>query len=114
MAPHDFQVFFFAALISALSGLGFLLRSPQPLTTRDIVSTLLNCGLLGLTGALLWYDENAKNAYQLIGWCGVAGFGGVKFVNLVSNGFTNLTKVYAKEKFGVDDFGEDAGAGKDP
>lgn len=78
-------VFVSAFLISALGGLAGLLRSTQPIHARTLAAATLYSGVMGLIIALLWYNhfEGLGNVYFLLGISGLAGIGGVSFVDLI-------------------------------
>lgn len=72
-------VFITAFLISALGGLGALLRGRRPLTWRSGTGSVLSSGLIGLIVSLLWYNhfEGKGNIYNLLGISGCVGITGM-------------------------------------
>lgn len=83
MTTEDVAVFAGAAVLAALAGLASLLRSDAEITSKRVVSSLLNSGILGLGISLLWYAKFQDNVYFLIGLCVVAGLGGMTTVDMV-------------------------------
>lgn len=84
---HDrlspFHVFLSAFSISSLGGLAAYLRSERELSTRLLVSAMLNSGLLGLAIAFCWYTyfHGRDNVYLLIGITLLSGLGGLTVVD---------------------------------
>jgi len=100
--PRDAWIFIAAFALSSVAGLACVLRSPRRITGRFLASSLLNCGLMGLIAALLWYQYSGDNPYMLLGLCGLAGIGGVSLVDLVAKVVDGVVRVYAKERWHVD------------
>ena len=78
-----FGVFVASTLVAGLSGLATLLRSATPLTTKLVVSSLLNSGMLGLGISLIWYARFADNTAFLVGICVLSGLGGMASIDVV-------------------------------
>lgn len=78
-------VFVAAFLISAIGGLGALLRGRRPLTWRAGTGSVLSSGLIGLIVSLLWYNhyEGQGNIYYLLGVSGCVGVTGMTGLDLV-------------------------------
>ena len=76
-----FGVFASSGGIASLAGLAALLRSGKPLTTRAVVSAVLNSGIMGFVIAALWYSYFQGNTYFLIGLSALAGLGGTTLVD---------------------------------
>ena len=81
---HALSVFASAFGVSACAGLATLLRFAKKLSKLSVLSALLNSGLLGLSIALIWYQNyrDEKNVYSLIGFCVLAGMGGSSVTDL--------------------------------
>jgi hypothetical protein len=99
----SFEPIFFgvAFLLSSLAGVGCMLRSPQTINLRNCLSTILNSGTLGLIVALLLYDHQRNNLFLLLGGCGLAGIGGVAFVELVSRVLQVVFVKYFEKRFNL-------------
>ena len=81
-------------LSASLAGLAALLRSHQLLTTRRIVSALLNSGFIGTIIALGWYaNYKETNLYFLIAVSVLAGLGGATTLDFVTQ--------YIQKKLGL-------------
>lgn len=84
---HIMSVSIFASAfgISAFAGLATLLRFAKKLSKLAVVSAMLNAGFLGLSIALLWYQnyQEAKNIPGLIGVCVLAGMGGSTLTDIL-------------------------------
>lgn len=111
MVFSPLEPFFFgsAFLIAAVAGVGCMLRSPQALNLRNCMSTILNSGTLGLIVALLLYDNHRDNLFLLLGGAGLAGIGGVAFVELVSRVLQATFVKYFDKKFGLSEITKDPG-----
>lgn len=83
------RLFGTTSALSSFAGLAELLRSGRPLTTRAVISAMLNSGLIGLAIGLTWYHKylGEGNIYFLIGVCVLAGLGGATFVDFASTMF---------------------------
>jgi len=79
----DHWVFFCGIfLFASLGGLAALLRSGQSITWVQIVSAILNSGIMGFIVALvLWSRFAGQDIYLLIGISAMAGFGGTTVVD---------------------------------
>lgn len=78
---HIVVTFILATLLSSFAGLAALLRTPnKPTNIKNIITYMLNSGILGLIISLLWYFKFKDNIYFLIGLCVAAGLGGLGFV----------------------------------
>jgi hypothetical protein len=82
---HALSVFASAFGVSAFAGLATLLRFAKKLSKIAIVSAMLNAGFLGLSIALIWYQNYLKseNVYGLLGICVLAGMGGSTLTDLL-------------------------------
>jgi hypothetical protein len=80
------RLFGTTSALASFAGLAELLRSGRPITTRSVVSAMLNSGLIGLSIGLVWYHKylGEGNVYFLIGVCVLAGLGGATFVDFAS------------------------------
>jgi hypothetical protein len=70
-------VFISAFGVAAFAGLAALLRSRTNPDCKNVFSTLLNSGLLGLGISLIWYTKFQDNVYFLVGICLVSGLSGM-------------------------------------
>jgi hypothetical protein len=82
---HSLAVFASAFGVSAFAGLATLLRFAQRLSWISVSSAMLNAGFLGLSIALIWYQNYLKseNVYGLLGICVLAGMGGSTITDLL-------------------------------
>lgn len=76
-------LFLLAFSISALAGLGNLLRNDRPLGARIVFSTILNSGALGLVVGMLLYTWFKDNTWFLLGLCLLAGLSGTSILNFL-------------------------------
>ena len=72
-----------AFCLSAVAGVASLLRSPNTISRRTIISSVLNSGLLGLGIGLVWLLTFRENPYALVGTCLLFGLGGYTAVDFV-------------------------------
>ena len=82
---HSLAVFASAFGVSAFAGLATLLRFARRLSWLSVSSAMLNAGFLGLSIALIWYQNYLKseNVYGLLGICVLAGMGGSTITDLL-------------------------------
>lgn len=83
---HSLAVFASAFGVAAFAGLATLLRfARRRLSRLAVVSAMLNAGFLGLSIALIWYQNycKAENIHGLIGICVLAGMGGSTLTDLL-------------------------------
>ena len=89
------QIFGFVFAVSSVAGLASLLRSSQPLTTRNVLSAFLNSGMFGLGVAVVWYEYygGAAHPWFMIGISLLAGLGGTSMldfaIQLAQSSFTS-------------------------
>ena len=70
-----------AFLVASMGGIAAVLRSGHPLTTRLVLATILNSGLVGLTiGLLLWNRYGGQDPYFIFGVSALAGLGGASTI----------------------------------
>lgn len=91
--PNDYdplRLFEATSALSSFAGLAELLRSGRPITTRAVLSAMLNSGLIGLAIGLVWYHKflGDGNVYFLVGVCVLAGLGGATFIDFAISSFT--------------------------
>lgn len=82
---HALLVFASAFGAASFAGLATLLRFARRISKLSVISAMLNSGFLGLSIALIWYQNyrDAKNVYGLIGICVMAGMGGSTLTDLL-------------------------------
>lgn len=82
------QVLLSCFSLASFGGLAQLLRSGYRLRWRNVIAALLYSGLCGLIIGLLWFHHfggsRHDNHYFLIGVSGLAGVGGVSFLDFVA------------------------------
>lgn len=76
-------LFLLAFAVSALAGLGQVLRGNRPLTPRGVFSAGLNSGALGLVVGMLLYTWFKDNTWFLLGLCLLAGLSGMSILNFI-------------------------------
>lgn len=76
-------LFIAAFLISAMSGVAALLRTPQALTIRALLSAFLNAGAIGLAIAMVLFTYFKDNTWFLLGLCMLAGLGGMTLIGFL-------------------------------
>jgi hypothetical protein len=100
-------LFFLAFVISALAGLGNLLRSDKRLTTRLMISAVLNSGALGLVVSMLLYSWFKDNTWFLLGLCLLAGLSGASILNfivmIIRRGGADIEIIIAPKRGGTDE-----------
>lgn len=87
VASTPWGVFISAFGVASFAGLAALLRSGTALTYINVLSAIMNSGIMGLGIALLWYTKFQDNIYFLIGVCVLAGLGGASMVEFVVAAF---------------------------
>lgn len=86
------MTFAFIFLGGSLGGLAALLRTNKNLSWRNIVSAMLNSGIITLVIGLVWYKQYAEtNLYFLLGVSLLAGLGGATTIDFVT--------LYIRQKF---------------
>jgi len=82
---HALSVFLSAFGAASFAGLATLLRFGKKISKLSVLSAMLNSGFLGLSIALLWYQNyrKAENIYGLVGICVLAGMGGSTLTDIL-------------------------------
>lgn len=92
-----YTLFGFAFGISSFAGLAALLRSGKSMSTRLIVSALLNSGLFGMAVAMCWRElyGDAKHPWFMLGVSLLAGLGGTSLIDFVFVAAKEALRLYA-------------------
>lgn len=77
------ETFFACFAIASAGGLAEKLRRGGKVTLRELFASALYSGLVGLVIGLMWNNYWEANPYFIIGVSGLAGLGGVSFLDVV-------------------------------
>lgn len=69
-------LFLCSFVVAALGGLASLLRSHVELSRANVLSAILNNGLLGVSLSCIWYVQFRDNLYFLVGLAVLSGLAG--------------------------------------